>query len=228
MRWLTENGFDLPPTLTAETASGGKHFYYQASASQALGNTAAGLPGVERKLPGIDFRADGGYVVAPPTRRRDGGEYRFTNEQQPAACPDWLTTAQRSPAQRSPRTERDLTPPTDNRNALKRLAGLAKHLAETPEGERHAALYTIARILGGLVASGHLTRDQIHAQLYEAAQRNGLAAEDGDRNIYKTISDGVAKGVSDGPDPDHHENRGQYPLHTAAERLYQRRARPPL
>ena len=84
-------------------------------------------------------------------------------------------------------------------------------MAEKPEGERHAALYTIARILGGLVASGHLTRDQIHAQLYEAAQRNGLAAEDGDRNIYKTISDGVAKGVSDGPDPDHHETGDSIP-----------------
>ena len=66
LRWLDDNDFDLTPTLTAETASGGKHFYYQASASHTLGNTAAGLPGVERKLPGIDFRADGGYVVAPP------------------------------------------------------------------------------------------------------------------------------------------------------------------
>ncbi len=205
MRWLTENGFDLPPTLTAETASGGKHFYYQASASQALGNTAAGLPGVERKLPGIDFRADGGYVVAPPTRRGDGGEYRFTNEQEPAACPDWLTPAQRSPAQRSSRAERHLTPPKDNTVALKRLAGLAKHLAETPEGERHAALYTIARTLGQLVDSGHLTRDQIHAQLYDAAQRNGSAAEDGDRNITQTINDGIEKGISDGPDPEHSE-----------------------
>ena len=61
-----EHGFDFPATLTAETASGGRHFYYQAPASHALGNTTAGLPGVEQKLPGIDFRGDGGYVRGSP------------------------------------------------------------------------------------------------------------------------------------------------------------------
>ncbi len=78
-------------------------------------------------------------------------------------------------------------------------------MAEKAEGERHSALYTIARTLGQLVASGHLTRDEIYAQLYDAAQRNGSAAEDGGRNITQTINDGIEKGVSDGPDPNHSE-----------------------
>ena len=78
-------------------------------------------------------------------------------------------------------------------------------MAEKPEGERHQALYTIARTLGSLEASGHLTRDEIHAKLYEAAQRNGSAAEDGEHNITQTINDGIAKGIEDGPDPEHSE-----------------------
>ena len=66
-------------------------------------------------------------------------------------------------------------------------------------------MYTIARTLGQLVASGHLTRDEIHAQLYDAAHRNGLLAEDGGHNITQTINDGIDKGIEDGPDLDHHE-----------------------
>ena len=72
-------------------------------------------------------------------------------------------------------------------------------------------MYTIARTLGQLVASGHLTRDEIYAQLYDAAQRNGLAAEDGEHNITKTIDDGIEKGISDGPDPGHHETAERNP-----------------
>ena len=210
--WLAEHGFDFPATLTAETASGGRHLYYQApgSASHALGNTTAGLPGVERKLPGIDFRADGGYVVAPPSRRGDGSEYRFTNEQEPAACPAWLTSS----PQKSPRTEQAPAPtgapPTDNTVALKRLAGLAKHLAETAKGERHGALYTISRRLGQLVASGHLTPQEIHNALHAATEQNGLLAEDRG-NVTQTITDGIEKGISDGPDPDHRERGVEIP-----------------
>ncbi len=58
-----------------------------------------------------------------------------------------------------------------NTVALKRLAGLARHLAATPKGGRHQALYTIARTLGQLVASGHLTHYLIHNALYVAAAR---------------------------------------------------------
>ena len=113
----------------------------------------------------------------------------------------------------APRTERDLTPPpADNTVALKRLAGLAKHLAETAEGERHGATYpspvglpaslsSIARTLGQLVASGHLTPQEIHDALHAATEQNGLLAEDRG-NVTQTISDGIEKGISDGPDPD--------------------------
>ena len=36
-------------------------------------------------------------------------------------------------------------------------------------------------------------------------RKNGLLAEDGDRNITQTITDGIIKGIGDGPDHNHHE-----------------------
>ena len=94
---------------------------------------------------------------------------------------------------------------------LKRLAGLAKHLAETPKGGRHQALYSISRTLGQLVASGHLAHTENHNALVAAADSNGLLAEDGERNVAQTIGDGIAKGVDDGPDSGHHETGERNP-----------------
>ena len=36
-------------------------------------------------------------------------------------------------------------------------------------------------------------------------RKNGLLAEDGDRNVTQTVTDGIIKGIGDGPDPGHHE-----------------------
>ena len=105
-------------------------------------------------------------------------------------------------------------PTAGNTVALKRLTGLARHLAETPKGGRHQALYTIARTLGQLVASGHLTHEQINVALHAAAEQNGLLAEDREHNITQTITDGITKGIGDGPDREHHEpgERNTYTL----------------
>ncbi len=56
--WQEQNG-NLPETLTAKTPSGGRHLYYRVKDCE-YGNRV-GL------LPGVDVRANGGYVVAPPS-----------------------------------------------------------------------------------------------------------------------------------------------------------------
>ena len=105
----TKNGFDLPrTTLTAETASGGKHYYYQASASHCVGkHDRWAYPAIERKLPGIDFRADGGLRRGPPdSSQPTAGEYRFTNGAlggSAAGVPG--LAAPELPLQRSPRLQ---------------------------------------------------------------------------------------------------------------------------
>ena len=81
-------------------------------------------------------------------------------------------------------------------------------MAETAKGGRHGATYSIARTLGQLVASGHLTPQEIHDELHAATEQNGLLAEDRG-NVTQTINDGIEKGIGDGPDPNHSE-RGDF------------------
>ena len=55
----------LPETLTVQTPSGGRHYYFQ--------RPAKGAETINSLLPGIDVRADqGGYVVLPYSKTKSG------------------------------------------------------------------------------------------------------------------------------------------------------------
>lgn len=70
----------LPVTRTAGTPSGGKHLYFQ---------DPGGIPvSVEKLGPGLDIKADGGYVVAPPSHSR---RYGWLDQRDIAELPDeWV------------------------------------------------------------------------------------------------------------------------------------------
>ena len=72
----------LPSTLQSSTPTGGIHLYYYYPTNAKLRNRA-------NLYPGIDVRADGGYVVAPPSVI-DGKPYRWMNEHPIADAPAWL------------------------------------------------------------------------------------------------------------------------------------------
>lgn len=57
-KWEEFTGWSLPPTLTAGTPSGGRHLYYAFPELPSI-------PSRNRVLPGVDVKADGGYVVVP-------------------------------------------------------------------------------------------------------------------------------------------------------------------
>ena len=69
----------LPPTLEAVTGGGGRHLYFT-SADPGLRNRA-GL------LPGIDLRASGGLVVAPPSLHASGCRYAWRESAGPDKTP---------------------------------------------------------------------------------------------------------------------------------------------
>lgn len=79
----------LMRTLTANTGSGGYHFYL--SCDRAWPNTS------DRLGRAIDTRGEGGYVVAPPSRNRKG-PYSWYNSQPVAAMPEALLARLREPA----------------------------------------------------------------------------------------------------------------------------------
>lgn len=75
----------LPVTLTNATPTGGWHHIYR-HPGQLLGNRTG-------MLPGLDVRADGGYILGPPSiiKGPKGGSYRWANEDETiAAAPAWL------------------------------------------------------------------------------------------------------------------------------------------
>jgi putative DNA primase/helicase len=55
----------LPDTLEVATPSGGKHLYYRYPVGVAISSKAGKIAG--QPAPGLDIRADGGYVVCPPS-----------------------------------------------------------------------------------------------------------------------------------------------------------------
>ncbi len=62
---LTDAGFEVPSSiLTVRTAGGGLHLYFACP--------EGGLRSRNGLAPGVDLKADGGYVIAPPSRRADG------------------------------------------------------------------------------------------------------------------------------------------------------------
>ena len=214
IEWIRANQLPMPTTWIATTARG-FHYYYRWPMGGARIKTCLIAPKLE-------IRAAGAYVIAPPSIHPSGHTYRWNPKRcdwsaLPELPPEWVALQPQSQDKATPSNVTYLSPAAvGNTVALKRLDGLARHLAATPKGGRHQALYTIARTLGGLVASRHLTHIEVSNALYVAAEQNGLLAEDGNRNIGQTIADGITKGIDDGPDPGHHEpgERNPYTLPT--------------
>ncbi len=78
----------LPDTVEVITGSGGRHIYFLTD--QPIRNEASGRLGV-----GIDIRAIGGQVLAPPTRHPNGRTYEWVEgrsiaEHRPADMPLWM------------------------------------------------------------------------------------------------------------------------------------------
>ncbi len=61
----------LPETLKVNTSDGGFHLYYQCNQTVKCGVNVLGK--------GVDVKADGGYVVAPPSIHPSGEQYSFAN-----------------------------------------------------------------------------------------------------------------------------------------------------
>ncbi len=82
---IDENG-DWPQTVQVKTGGGGFHFYFKHPGGKVKSqNNALGQ--------GIDVKANGGYVIAPPSKLRGGGCYRWivSPDQAELAClPGWL------------------------------------------------------------------------------------------------------------------------------------------
>jgi hypothetical protein len=85
----------MPATVTALSGGGGRHFYFAAPADPTPLRSRVGI------ALGIDVRAEGGMIVAPPSHHSSGGRYRWITAPDDAetlsGLPRWLINWIRNP-----------------------------------------------------------------------------------------------------------------------------------
>ncbi|GAA0379339.1 bifunctional DNA primase/polymerase [Micromonospora gifhornensis] len=187
----------LPPTAYVVTGSGGWHLYYRHPGRRVP--CSQGKPG-QGLGPGVDVKADGGYVVLPPSvHPRTGRPYRWATgrdaRQVGEMPPALLTACLPPPAPPIPA----VTGPMRVREAGgishpdRLLTVLLDRVTSAPEGVRRTTLYGVARGVARMVTAGALDHADAIAALTDAGRR----AEQTDRDIRAAIRGGFrAEGVA--------------------------------
>lgn len=135
-----------PTQLVSRTGSGGYHLYYQYPLNV---NTISNRV---RLFEGVDLRADGGFIVLPPTLHPSGGVYKWVNRGVPGAFPATLLDIQSSPSDMYGHGDRWIT----------------EVLRGVGEGQRNDAC---ARLCGYFFKKGVAT-DVVESLLMEWNERN--------------------------------------------------------
>ena len=184
----------MPPTRCVRTGSGGWHLYYR----HPGGTLAAKLHGHD----GIDLKADGGYVVAPPSVHPDTGQpYRQVGDRPVAEMSGALLGLCRPAEPRVSAPAATVTPLTRGGGISSPAALLAAHLgavARAAEGRRRNVLYGAARGIARMVQAGAISPADAHAALYAAGRQAGqtdrdtLAAITGGFRAESVATEGIA------------------------------------
>jgi Bifunctional DNA primase/polymerase, N-terminal len=184
------------PGPIAHSGGGGWHLLY---APTGVGNRV-------RLLQGVDWRGQGGLIVAAPSRHASGGRYRW---QRPltATLPEVPEGLRRLLA--PPPVTRTTLPPapkaasssTGNgragRYAQAALQREAARVRAAAPGSCNDTLNRAAFSLGQLVAAGLLDADQVHQVLLTAAlQAPATGHADRERKAKATIASGLRGGAA--------------------------------
>jgi putative DNA primase/helicase len=150
---LTEAyGDEWLDTLKVRTGSGGFHFFFEYPKGLDLRNTAGKI------APGIDTRANGGYVVLPSSKHVSGNLYELIDDARPRPLPAWLLERL---------TATKTQPPS------KIINFQAKERASSggiiPDGQRNDALFRIGCALWGKGEAEHLP--DLHGKMLEVNAR---------------------------------------------------------
>ena len=147
--------------------------------------------------PGLDWRGENGYVIAPPSRTEAGAyewDEQFGYDRRLFDAPPWLYRLLDPPPPAPPKPlacVNDATGTPGRADALAALRNRASELERTAEGQRNAELFKAAARCADFVT---LTDDEIETVLSAAAQRAGLEP----REIRATLRSGIQTGRTNG------------------------------
>jgi putative DNA primase/helicase len=199
----------LPACPVVRTPSGGMHLWFDWAPETALGNRTNILRAA-KGAKGIDVRGEGGYVILPPSQRRDGAIYLWQDgcglsDLGPPALPPELADLilRRDPQLEAAPIDRNSAPLADRatgdrerRYALAAFDAEIRKVEKAGKGERNATLNTAAFSLGQLIAAGSLSETVVRAALERAAEACGLVKDDGRHSVQKSISSGLKDGMA--------------------------------
>jgi RecA-family ATPase len=198
----------LPPSIAAQT--GGRQHRVFSFHDENIKNRVKDIGD------GLDVRATGGYIVAPPSIHRNGAVYQWApglgpDETEPADAPPWLIEQvtgrnrrqrERPPDQDCQQDRRAMNghgwPPGGSVDAwaAKALEEECRAVAQAGKGGRNNQLNLSAYSLGQLVGGKHLSEDPVRAALVAAAVANGSVADDGKDRVMATINSGLTAGMA--------------------------------
>lgn len=187
---LAALNIEFPPTLTASSPSGGRHYFFRH------------LPGVRiaRLGAGLDWRATGHYACIPPGPGRE-----WIDRTEPAEAPRKLaelvlakTVALPVPSYASGGTGngQEVDQSRVQRYAQGALYNACDDLINQRKPGRGHLLYVKALKLGRLIARGWIDRDQVETRLEFCARHMGLVRDYGLRTVRATIRSGIRTGLT--------------------------------
>lgn len=169
----------------AKTGGGGWHLLHLPSGA---GNRA-------RIVPHVEYRGDGGYIVATPSIHPSGRRYEWAPGAGPdeplEPLPEWLRQLVVPPAPSAPGPLPLKRPGRVTAYAQRALERELGRVAMAPVGSRNDTLNRAAFSLGQLVAGGVLPLELVVSQLVEAASRAGLQGDE----VEATIASGLRSGA---------------------------------
>jgi len=178
--------------LLVRSPSGGMHTYYPATADVEQRSWQAGRAG-------IDFRGDGGYIIAPPSRRIIGGRSVPYTVETFATSPGSTLDASRLRNFLAPRPAPAIRPARMAAGSGADVSRLAKWVSRRQEGERNHGLFWAACKF----AENHVAPTDALDVLTAAAGHAGLSEREAVttiRSAYRAVHGG-SRGSPTSPSP---------------------------
>lgn len=192
---LAASGKRLPAAPLVATPSGGRHLFFrmEPGVKNVVGITRGGRGFGD----GVDVRAAGGFVVAPPSVLENGSYRWLVPAMTPTfpRLPDWAAAMLR-PKEQLPRQPFAAKAVDETDRAQRSLEAMARSVASAPSGCRNSLLNWAAFHAGNLARNGKLSSGEISARLMQAAAAAGLPRPEAEATIASGLRGALSGGVA--------------------------------